>query len=296
MAQGELWTSIVNGLYLKWNRFSREKPLPEIGDFGERHALETVDNHMNGDVSSFFVNLIGAHGPFSSKTAIDSDVPISWHSDVIETMGERPLDRHLKNYRKLYQDSIRYVDSLLSEFIEDHPETIFIITADHGEELWYDHERHLGHVDFNSSLLHIPLIIANIDDSFETQDLVSLRDMPKLMEKLVDDGEVPDITREQVPAERIGMKFYEGNDPYWTRAVRTVYTEKGRWEWDELGGEYFYTVDKSRDCEKTERSIPDDVRSHFDVPLDEYLRDFEEKSVDVTQTTEERLEDLGYKV
>ena len=91
----------------------------------------------------------------------------------------------IKYLRNLYKREIEYLDRKLGTFYKFlrsqglENETIFIITADHGQQL-YEHKA-LGHaMRFYNVNLHIPLIIklpgneSNIIDRF-----VSLKDLPK---------------------------------------------------------------------------------------------------------------------
>ncbi len=70
-------------------------------------------------------------------------------------------ESQLKDYINLYDGSIRYTDEIIETLInkieKNYPETIFIITSDHGEE--FREHGDLSHIEkLYDELLHIPLI------------------------------------------------------------------------------------------------------------------------------------------
>lgn len=84
-------------------------------------------------------------------------------------MRDKIKDEEIVDYINLYDGCVRYTDSLLKEIVSKiekrYPDTIFIITADHGEE--FREHGDLSHLEkLYDELLHIPLLFygKGIDD------------------------------------------------------------------------------------------------------------------------------------
>ncbi|HDN81131.1 MAG TPA: hypothetical protein ENG41_00185, partial [Methanomicrobia archaeon] len=84
-------------------------------------------------------------------------------------MRDKIKDEEIMDYINLYDGCVRYTDSLLKEIVSKiekrYPDTIFIITADHGEE--FREHGDLSHLEkLYDELLHIPLLFygKGIDD------------------------------------------------------------------------------------------------------------------------------------
>jgi len=91
-----------------------------------------------------------------------------WEPDFDEATHDRLVN--------LYDDSIRYGDEFLarlqSDLADDDP--AFIVHADHGEEFG-EHGRY-GHQPFlNEELIHVPLVVGNVDGDETVSDPVELR-------------------------------------------------------------------------------------------------------------------------
>ena len=103
----------------------------------------------------------------------------------------------------LYDGEIRYTDHYIGELVKKlgemgYSNTLFIITADHGEE-FMEHGA-LGHVGENSfthmydELLHVPLIFSAIAlPQKRITDQVALLDIPPTIVELVGLGKVEDF-------------------------------------------------------------------------------------------------------
>ena len=77
-------------------------------------------------------------------------------------LREQIKEEEITDYINLYDGCIRYTDSILKELIskieQQHPDTLFIITADHGEE--FREHGGLSHLEkLYDELLHVPLIL-----------------------------------------------------------------------------------------------------------------------------------------
>lgn len=309
--RGQFTESFLNGLYVKANDLLDGRPLPNIGDGGAA-AVADKSREMTADIEEPFVlftNFIDAHSPLVNLRVLDSDVPYGWTSNRLDIDEARAANREdiegfLENYRKLYTSNIEYLDRVVTDLIEDIQaqtarETIAIIIADHGEELRYPGERDLGHTDFTNAVLHVPLTVVGTDIPDQTlSGPVSLLDIETLATELARGEDLPDIIREHVPAERIGMLFYGGDNEYWRRGVRTVYEDEVRHEWDTQETQNRIEVSVSEDGERTPTDPPEWGLSLFEKDLDEYVASAKAagNGPDIDTQTEEQLADLGYKV
>jgi hypothetical protein len=117
-------------------------------------------------------------------------------------------------------------------------------------------------------------------------------------------GDVPDVTADRIPAERIGSNVpdsaSDAERAEWDRMLRVVYGGQTKYQWDSQGDRRRYDLDPDRPNwqEETAGEVPvSDLESaFFDGPLDEYKQRAREGAagVDVDEATAERLEDLGY--
>lgn len=102
-----------------------------------------------------------------------------WEPEYSEREHQRLVD--------LYDDSIRhgdrFVERLWNDLRDDDP--VFIVHADHGEEFG-EHGRY-GHQPYlYDSLVHVPLVIANVDQQKTVSDPVSLRSLATTITDLAD--------------------------------------------------------------------------------------------------------------
>lgn len=305
--QGVFVESLINGFYIKLNEALSGCPLPKVGDFGANSVVETSLSTLGSEPFFLFCNFIDAHGPMENLWRLDSDVPYEWssHELDLQSVRDRPrdeLETYLENYRELYASSVRYLDEQVAFLIErlqaqTDERTVFIITADHGEELRLSGEQDLGHMDFTSGLLHVPCVVIGAEGG-DCSGQTSLLDTGAIVQSVARGDGVPDIARSCVPAERLGMMFYDGDDNYWTRGVRTVYEDDGRYEWDTSGRTVRYDVSKSRDCDSVTCGIPDRAYAVLDDDLSESVDRAKrsDDTADVSEETSRQLEDLGYKI
>ena len=303
--RGVLTESLRNGLYIKLNERLTGTRVPKLGDFGATAVIDRALREAAGEPFLLFANFIDAHGPMENLRVLDSDVPYAWHSrslsaETVREAAPETIDEYLQSYRDLYAASVRYLDEQVAAFVErlqarTDDDTVVIVTADHGEELRLPGERDLGHMDFSTALLHVPFVVIGAEGP-DDAGLTSLLDVGEVVRGIVEDGRVPEISRERVSAERPGMLFFDGEDEYWTRGVRTVYEGDVRYEWDTEGRTLRYEVETSRDGDAETVAIPDPVRDEFTVSLKSVARPTTDSDPDVDGETMRQLEDLGYKV
>lgn len=99
--------------------------------------------------------------------------------------GKDLTDREKDHVRALYDSNVSYQDDLLGQLVEKlqawgiYDQTMIIVTADHGDELWEDGR--VGHGGSErDTLLHVPLMIhypplfpaGRVDEGVETIDIV----------------------------------------------------------------------------------------------------------------------------
>jgi len=108
-------------------------------------------------------------------------------------MRDEIKDNEVEDYINLYDGSIRYADFVLKELITEledkYPKTIFIITADHGEE--FREHGGLSHLEkLYDELIHIPLMFYGKDVKHKIiEKPVSLVDLVPTILDFLDMGE-----------------------------------------------------------------------------------------------------------
>ena len=223
--------------------------------------------------------------------------------------------------------AIDYLDRTVVEFVDevqaatDRP-TTFVVTADHGENLAFPADDYLvGHdSSLSEGLLHVPLYVVNPPEGYESvpgsetseggadddttlvSEYVSHLQLGDLLVGLAHE-EVPDVTRERIPAELVGSSIAQPpeNPEYWNRMLRCVYDGTEKVEWDSLGESSRIRLDPGRPCwqERVERGAewqPLD-ETFFDEEISAYKRraeGAEGEGVDVDEATADRRADLGY--
>src|SRR5262249_37542094 len=91
-----------------------------------------------------------------------------------------PSERDKERIIALYDSNVSYQDDLVRRVIDALPDdTMLVITADHGDELWEDGR--VGHgASLRDPLIHVPLIVhypplypaASVDDGVEHVDIL----------------------------------------------------------------------------------------------------------------------------
>jgi arylsulfatase A-like enzyme len=261
-----------------------------------------------------------AHWPLQHTRVYDSsmhEVSPNWSSTEMEIFGVNnatemsQFDEYFDNFRQLYATSIDYLDKQLVSLIDDiqdatDQETTIVVTSDHGENLGTDPDGNIfGHVStLSEGALHVPLEVINPPDGYDERvaEYVSHLDLPALLVSLAH-GEVADINRDQVPAERIGLgqSHEPDNYEYWDRMLRCVYKEERKYEWDSLGNRCQYRIDRNR------ASWQEQVESDVEIPswaIDEFPENItaykrraqtgESVEEGMDDRTRDQLEDLGY--
>jgi membrane-anchored protein YejM (alkaline phosphatase superfamily) len=311
--QGELIKSLFNGLYGGVNRVSRGTPIPRIGDYGANVITKYLFEQAKDDEPFFmFTNLMEAHGPFEPTLAYDSktSVPYNWTSrkydgwTIMNSKDPSHFADYLDNFRNLYQESVEYLDNIVCEFIDEiqsatENETTFIITSDHGELLGYPEEEYLiGHeTGLREALLHVPLLVVNPPVTYEHDGMISHLDMPKLITRL-SEGKSPNIDREMIQAERIGIVSKPDNNvEKWNQMTRAVYVRDQKFVWDsDLNSHVCILDEPSRVMECSEANVPSKYKELFNISIDDYSKSIDMVEDDrLDESTKKQLADLGYR-
>lgn len=259
-----------------------------------------------------FLNLMEGHIPYRPARYLDDnlyDVPNDWSSDekgVWELFQEDYDEQYWNRRNQLYRATVEYLDRRVSQFVQSiGEETTVIVTADHGDNLGTKVDE--GLANHKSSLsegtLHVPFYIINPPDvDRQTEEYLSHLNLPDLI-KGIQREHIPDLTRDQIPAELGGMSA--GPDPpndydYYDRAIRCVYNKDKKIIWDSFGNCVKYQIDP--DTMNHQQYIaemdepPSWAEGHFDVDITEFKSDIikDTDEVDIDTSTAERLKELGY--
>lgn len=334
--------SFLNGAAVEIDKALASLPVPKLLDEGASIiAREGVETARSCPQPFFmFTNFMDAHAPLRHVRGYDRslhDAPNTWSTadyDKWELNRDKAdgLERnrdHVEHHRGLYRAAIDYLDRTVVAFMDDvqaatDHETTFVITADHGENLGFPADDYLvGHdSSLSEGLLHVPLYVVNPPEGYESvpgsetsggspgddttlvSEYVSHLQLGDLLVGLAHD-EVPDVTRERIPAELIGSSIAQPpeNPEYWNRMLRCVYDGTEKIEWDSLGESSRVRLDPDRPC--WQERVDDDASEVaeeldaecFDEEITAYKRraeGAEGEGVDVDEATADRLADLGY--
>jgi arylsulfatase A-like enzyme len=157
-----------------------KKRLADLGpDAGARRSLETTYEWLAASDRPYFafLNFMEPHWPYRPPADFDgySDPERRLAVDLLSRLGQfkrfsiqaflqRTVlpDRDRQMLRKLYEGEVRYLQRLLSEFVERLDaagalrDTVVVVTSDHGEQLG-EHGLYGHGSSLHEELLHVPL-------------------------------------------------------------------------------------------------------------------------------------------
>ncbi|MFC6905729.1 sulfatase [Halalkalicoccus tibetensis] len=241
-------------------------------------------------------------------------------------MGERDFEV----LRALYRAEIAYLDERIGELREaleesgEWEDTVVVITGDHGENIG-DHGLMDHQYCLYETLLHVPMVVSGgaFDGGGEDDRLVQLTDLaptlldaagieaPEARERFQGVSFHPDSdeTREHAIAEYMGpqpsMEALEkrvGTVPdsvrEFDRSLRSIRDSEHKLVRGSDGLRELYHLGDDPDEERDLADERPDVASELGAELDDWLDSFERHdasgSVSMSQSTQDRLEDLGY--
>jgi arylsulfatase len=232
--------------------------------------------------------------------------------------GHRPWWEK-KALEGLYDGSIRELDSLLEDLVNELEsrgvldETLLVITADHGEGFG---ERSLirpvriaeHNVAIHECLTHVPLIVRapEQESSKRVDDLVSLTAFPKAVESALDGIEPSFVTDDPVVSTAVGL-----DNPKQARAdphVDTLYpytaTSRAVYERDKENRikKYVTWRNQGRTVEIVDPWNSFVIAESGSSRVDEVFNSFSDSTIsqsgeeisDMSESTRQQLEDLGY--
>lgn len=300
--------SFKNGIHTKLDDISGTLPFPRPIDEGTRALDAKITSETANEPWFVFANYMEAHTPHRPVLHYDSslyDAPSSWSSydmgqwEITRRVraGEELTDRHrsdIDRYRELYAAAVEYLDRRVSSMIETvrsraTEETMFIVTADHGENMLLgDDESIWGHTSsMSEGLLRVPFVVIGGPEWLQDAppEFFSHLDLTELIANvLTEERTWP--TRDRVPAELVGggIGLPDDDHEFYDRAIRVVYDDPAtKWEWDSLGN-------------RNRTDWDDSVHDLFTADIDTMKRRAmtNESETQLDEQARSRLEDLGY--
>jgi arylsulfatase A-like enzyme len=196
----------------------------------------------------------------------------------------------------------------------NHENTLYILTADHGELLG-EHGQFSHPPRLYNELLHVPLIVhhPNVNNSHRRDDLVSLIDIPTTIAKAFN-AKIPDTYKGQsllptIRGESCGHDMIfaevchelgEGMSTGTYRSDKSIVmcrSSKGVYVRDlQRNSESFDVVANGKNSDS---EVLTEVRQSLQKAVDDHISSIESNNqnmneVDISAKTAERLRDLGY--
>ncbi|OYR77213.1 hypothetical protein DJ84_22000 [Halorubrum ezzemoulense] len=276
----------------------------------------------------YFINYLEPHLPYNPPDEYREQFCSIDHSKVNQdpweyvagTLDMTPSD--FDALSDLYRAEIAYLDHHLERlydaldatgYLED---TVVVLTADHGENIG-DHGLMDHQYSLHDTLLHVPLILRYPEeiDAGEQSDLVELRDLYPTLCTLAGIGYPDDesVSSTVIHAQGRTEVFAEYRYPQpdmeslhetvteladgwqrYDRALRSVRTN----DWKLIEAEdgevqLFRAGDESATITAANPSVVDKLQEMMDEEAIQLARG-DSESIEVSDATEERLEDLGY--
>lgn len=309
LARNHTAASLKNGIHTKLDDISDNLPFPRPIDEGTQAINAKITSETTDEPWFVFANYMEAHTPHRSVLHYDSslyDAPSSWSSydaDLWEIRrrvraGEELTDQHhydIERFRELYAAAVEYLDRGVARMIQKvrsraTEETMFIVTADHGENmLLSDDETIWGHTSsLSEGLLHVPFVVIGGPEWLQggSPEFFSHLDLRELIENVLADKRTWP-TRDRIPVELIGGGVGIPDDSdhkFYDRAIRAVYDDPAtKWEWDSIGNRNQNDWDDS-----VHNLFTDDIGTMRQCAMEA------ESETHLDEQARSRLEDLGY--
>lgn len=297
LRKGRLRSSLGNIGFWGYQRTFRR-------DSGGNYLLSRAGDWLHGEDRRFaFINVTEPH--------LQYELPAEWFPSGIDDENlqsvlqdttlhnagvEQVTDDDLTVLRETYRATLRYVDDRIGRLVErSGPETVFVVTGDHGEH--FGEHRRFGHqYSLYDELLDVPLVVSGPGmDSAPVTDVVELRSLYDFLIGLADGRmQLPEPSPHHI-AETISP--HPTVDQLREKATGTL-------------PEYVLQYqDGARRISKGDRTLiefpdgrtetgaddgeTDDLRSTLRETCGEMVRG-RPADVTVSKSTEARLDDLGY--
>jgi arylsulfatase A-like enzyme len=296
-------------------------------------VTDTVTDRLADVSSPFFLwthymDVHAPHHPPDRHFETFGGTPPDWqrHHDQWLAAKADPTtvaDGTAKQFVDAYDAEIRFVDEQIERLFEGmkslgvHDNTLYIVTADHGELLG-EHEEFSHPPRLYDELTHVPLFmhLPGVTENKTVEELVSLIDVPTTITDALDVSPpetyrgtslLPAIDEEISPHEYVFAEVChrptEGMsagsyDP--TKAIVSCRETDGKLVRDEQRDtETVCIVDEAGIRPDTDGTLGEDRRTAFRNAIDNHLQEIEttdrqQESVDIDEETAARLRDLGY--
>lgn len=331
-------TNITNAIYSQFLRKQHDDGAKQTNEW----ITDWLDSRSNSRPFFLFINYLEPHLEYRPPKEFPErflpegvsydeamDVPQDAWS-YIASKTDIP-DHEFEILRGLYRAELAYLDKRIGELkqsLEDAGEwedTIFVVTADHGENIG-DHDLMDHQYCLYDTLLHVPLVIHGgaFTGGGESNQLIQLTDLaPTLLDAAgIDAPEAregfqgvsfhPDADtepREYAIAEymapqpsmealekRVGELPDEVSD--YDRSLRAIRSTEYKLIRGLDGSRELYHVESDSEERHDLTDENPEITDHLDSELDDWLDSFEhadpEGSVSMSRSTKARLEDLGY--
>lgn len=306
----------TNSIIRKWiEKRTKENPFFLFVNYLEPH----LDYHPPKELAEQFL-------PASASYENAIDIPQKPWEYIAGNLEMSDYD--FKLLHALYRAEIAYLDKKIGELrgiLEENGEwedTVFIVVGDHGENIG-DHGLMDHQYSLNESLLHVPLLIngGSFNKVDETTRLIQTLDLfPTIL----------DIADVSIPSQSQGISFYPGSatsprdkifaeylSPQptidrlskqtntqreklekYNKQLRAIQTKRYKLIRDsdntigihDLAGD---TAESSGEAESN-HSIRQELESELDSWLESFDHASTDESSDMSESTRQKLEDLGY--
>lgn len=183
VARSSSLTALVYGelyfRYCQWRSASENLSLDQLRRYPAADVLinEACSwlNRLHDQPFFLWIHLMDPHHPYYPPQEALSSLGVSsmsarrarflnsfWNRDDV---GLRRLQRHKAEILSLYDAGVLWVDKQLSRLVETlqqlhrWEETVFVVTADHGEEFLEHGDRYHSPTHLPDQLIHVPLLI-----------------------------------------------------------------------------------------------------------------------------------------
>jgi arylsulfatase A-like enzyme len=321
----QVYESIVEELILKKSDNGVSLPYKQANSI-----TDTAISHLSDISAPFFswihyMDVHAPHHPPNKYFDLFADEIPDWkhHHETWLDAKEDPTtasDEDIQQFINAYDAEIRFVDEQIERLFNqmkqwgNHENTLYILTADHGELLG-EHGQLSHPPRLYNELLHVPLILhhPNVNNSHRSDDLVSLIDIPTTIAKAFN-AKIPDTYKGQSLLPATMGKNCE-HDMIFAEVCHEPGEgmSTGKYRPDKSivlcrSSSASYVRDLQRNSESfdvaannnnSNSKVPTEIRQSLQKAVDDHINSIESNNqnmneVDISAKTAERLRDLGY--